>query len=299
MNSKRNCFCKLKKRTPGGFTLVELLVVIAIIALLMSILLPVLSKAKIEAMRVLCASNLHQWTIVWASYVGDNDGYFDDPIRAAKNYSGPPPAPPFRFWVQTLRPYTGYEKDDIKYSKLLCCPSANKNPGTGMFTVWGNWSGVTNTGYDGVLVYGSYGRNLYASNININLPEVEKDISYYRSPDQRGADRAPLLAGSQFYHGWPHSDDEPPDYPGQWYWQTSGESFMKMFCQDRHDTTVNTLFCDLSARQVGLKELWTLKWSRGFDTCNIYTLSNWGGNPETCAQYWDIKALWMKDMPEY
>ena len=60
-------------KKPKGFTLIELLVVIAIIALLVSILLPSLQKAKALARRAVCASNLHQWGIVHALYVSDNE----------------------------------------------------------------------------------------------------------------------------------------------------------------------------------------------------------------------------------
>jgi prepilin-type processing-associated H-X9-DG protein/prepilin-type N-terminal cleavage/methylation domain-containing protein len=63
------------KRARTAFTLVELLVVIGIIALLISILMPALSKAKAQAMRISCASNLRAQGQGLAVYIHDTKYY--------------------------------------------------------------------------------------------------------------------------------------------------------------------------------------------------------------------------------
>jgi prepilin-type processing-associated H-X9-DG protein len=66
------------KRHATAFTLVELLVVIGIIALLISILLPSLNKARAAAQRTVCASNLRQIGVMWYQYAQVNKGWFPD-----------------------------------------------------------------------------------------------------------------------------------------------------------------------------------------------------------------------------
>jgi prepilin-type N-terminal cleavage/methylation domain-containing protein len=109
-------------KTRKGFTLIELLVVISIIALLMSMMMPALSKVKAIARDMLCMSNVKNWGLAFALYTGDHDDYFYDGLKQGMPING--------LWYHALRRY--YAPDDPAFS-------GPKNPETinGSGYYWG------------------------------------------------------------------------------------------------------------------------------------------------------------------
>src|SRR4051812_11768026 len=72
------------RRRSRGFSLLELLVVIGIVALLLSLLLPVLSRVREAARTTTCLARLRSIGQAMLTYVGENDGY----IPGSGNTSG-------------------------------------------------------------------------------------------------------------------------------------------------------------------------------------------------------------------
>jgi prepilin-type N-terminal cleavage/methylation domain-containing protein len=236
-----------------GFTLIELLVVIAIIALLMSILMPSLTRVKKQARTVACLANLKQWGLFFSMYAEDNSGRF------MKGF------PVNNRAVQAMRVY---HKCD---AKVTCCPNATKEcydesgaatgrEGTflGSTAAWGYYS----LDSVGTPLKGSYGINGYC-----NDPEPGKEphsrpaVEFWRGPSAAGAAYVPLWVGALRYNGWPLASDTPPAHDGD-VWNDNAQ--MGRYCMNRHDGFVNALFLDYGARKVGVKELWTLRWHKSY-----------------------------------
>ena len=136
-----------KSRTRrGGFTLIELLVVIAIIAILASILFPVFGRARENARRASCQSNLKQMGLGLMQYAQDNSERLPVACTGAVA-DGTCTAGTDAVWMSTIQPY-------VKSTQIFECPSADFDGAE--FTL-GNATGYqANTGYT---LAGSYAMN--------------------------------------------------------------------------------------------------------------------------------------------
>jgi len=88
----------MKRSSCKAFTLIELLVVIAIIAILAAILFPVFARARENARKATCQSNLKQLGIAFAMYCQDYDQTY--PLC---RYTGTTPLPRFRIQTRGTR----------------------------------------------------------------------------------------------------------------------------------------------------------------------------------------------------
>lgn len=125
-------------RRKAGFTLVELLVVIGIIALLISMLMPALSRARRSAQGVKCLSNLRQIGIAMLGYVNENRGFLPLPYLAASGTDVPAEAITYynTMWQTRLQVYAGYKRSGpgvgfneiaTNRNSIFMCPLAGEH----------------------------------------------------------------------------------------------------------------------------------------------------------------------------
>ena len=192
-----------------GFTLIELLVVISIIALLVSILLPALNKAKQLAKAAICMSNLHQWALVFKEYTNDYKGLFPDDCDAEHGY------------LTATRPYA-------KNEKLRLCPRATKTAAEGGRQPLAAWHIDVNG--DDIIDHndfvGSYGLNDW---VLTGWPGISDETSelLWRTPYVKGAAYVPLFGDcSIITYVNPYRWNPPPAYESDVIYQegvASGE----------------------------------------------------------------------------
>jgi hypothetical protein len=166
-------------------------------------------------------------------------------------------------------------------NKTWFCPTAKKpiidengvqTPTFNIFNAWGIFRGSQggrNAPPDGVA--GSYSINGYV----LTIPT---DSAFYggkpasdgwRTPSVAGASYVPLFVDALRFDLWPLETELPAEYEfAAW----SGNE-MARCCINRHVGFVSCSFLDYSTRKVGLKELWTLKWHKSFNTSGPYTLA--------------------------
>lgn len=234
-----------------GFTLIELLVVIAIIALLMSIMMPTLGRAKKLAKTILCMNNLKNWGLWFNFYTSENDHYFPEGLIATTTPEG--------LWYYSLRKY--YKEDN---PDMAMCPVATLKFGEGgrygdPFSAW-DFS-VYNDPRWPPEYYGSYGINPWVYN---QAPMKRPDDppgppAYWRHAKVQSPHEIPVLYGCTWHmlYPGPHEYDDPPGDE----WETRGQG-MSQVCINRHDGHINGVFMDFVPRKIGLRELWLLRWHR-------------------------------------
>jgi prepilin-type N-terminal cleavage/methylation domain-containing protein/prepilin-type processing-associated H-X9-DG protein len=268
----------------SGFTLIELLVVIAIIALLMGILMPALQRIRKQAKAVICQTYLKQWGTLFNMYCDENNRKMPD--RSAEDESGQ------GRWMYSLR----HLYSDVKDLKL--CPLVKKSStDSGMSYWWGStftaWE-VTPEAVEGgreLDTYGSYGINGYCYDTKETLMSFATEAMHWKTPDVKGAPYIPLMLDCMFWTGWPQSTNAPREEPIMEGMDIPDEDGMQRYCLDRHNNQVNAVFFDFSVRPVGLKELWTLNWHRGYNRAGPWTRAG-GVSPSSWPS-------WMQDCVDY
>jgi len=233
-----------------AFTKKDIIAILCCIIFLIAGFGAVGESGRRRAREIVCLSNLHQWGNIYDRYTNDHDGY----LTGGTHYN--PPNGPRGIWFLVFQSYYGNNLN------LLFCPQASIPAegewDSGIFRAW-------EANYRGEVYTGSYGENSWAcahEPSSISRP----DRFYWKNiVGIQGRNNIPVLADATHFDAWPKHYDDPPEFPDDVGSGNVNIPNMQHFCIDRHNGGINMLFMDWSARKVGLKELWTLKWHREWE----------------------------------
>jgi prepilin-type N-terminal cleavage/methylation domain-containing protein/prepilin-type processing-associated H-X9-DG protein len=285
-------------RTQNAFTLVELLIVIGIIALLISILLPALSKARKAANATACLSNLHQMALGMTMYANDNHQallpYYNSGLWmiSISSYVAPgqinPNLPPAKYASLFPIPPSSVAQqlasmNQVPIPKVWFCPEAPLSNATG-----GSGSAIMpwGPGTYSELYYmaASYGMNGWCYNVAhsdvsngvnsaiaysgiTNMGVSLQDAPSYFVNDKYAvqSSNTPIFHDSIWVDGWPVDFsttyiDSPPANAQQLITGVYNSQMCRA-CIARHGAAVNVAFLDGHVSRVGLADLWGLQWS--------------------------------------
>jgi len=254
-------------------------VVLAFCALvLISCLGAVGKQGRKRAKEMVCLANLQQWGSMFQSYTNDHDGKFNPGWDVGET----------ELWMNALRPYY---KDQWH---LLLCPTATQlagpSTGWGTFTAWSRNVDLPSGGE--YRYVSSYGINSWTNCMTQSRGTRPERWFWGTTQDVQQSERVPVFADATWHDAWPQPTDVPPGFSPEEGGYVGGIGHeMDHFCIDRHNDGVNFLFMDFSARKVGLKELWALKWHRSSDMTGPWTKA--GG--VTAADWPD----WMRNFKDY
>ncbi len=110
----------LSPRRSVAMSLIEILITIAICAVLASLLIGAVGRARDQALATKCSGTLRQLGTAFLAYAADNNGAFPT------MFQGPAPAAEQSYWNYTIAPYLGLRPDQGAALNTLMCPAPSK-----------------------------------------------------------------------------------------------------------------------------------------------------------------------------